>query len=78
VIKCIIKPGESVPSWQINGKPAGKEKLLALSAKLQIQPGNLCQFLPQVNLLSIYLIYFYILYRIYNSVCIYLSSYVSI
>ena len=33
--------------WVINGKNSDEEKLKLLMKELQIQPGNLCQFLPQ-------------------------------
>jgi len=33
--------------WKINGKKSSRKELEALTDKLQIQPGNLCQFLPQ-------------------------------
>ena len=50
VVKCIIKRGCQDPSWQINNKNVSKEKLLKFAQNLQIQPNNLCQFLPQVIL----------------------------
>jgi len=34
-------------SWRINGRKASRKELEALTDQLQIQPGNLCQFLPQ-------------------------------
>jgi len=47
LVKAIIKRGSTEPSWQINGKNVSKEKLIKLTERLQIQPNNLCQFLPQ-------------------------------
>ena len=48
VVKCMIKNNATEPSWQINGKNSTKDKLLILTDRYQIQPGNMCQFLPQV------------------------------
>lgn len=47
VVKAVISKGKSEPSWYINGKAVNKQALHDLTQELQIQPGNLCQFLPQ-------------------------------
>ena len=47
VVKAVISKGKSEPNWHINGKPVNKQALQELTQELQIQPGNLCQFLPQ-------------------------------
>ena len=47
IVKAMLTKDSGEPKWFINNKPVSKEKLLQLTKQLQIQPGNLCQFLPQ-------------------------------
>ena len=47
VVKSMLTKDANEPKWFINNKAVSKDKLLRLTEKLQIQPGNLCQFLPQ-------------------------------
>jgi len=47
VVKAQLNKDSPHPLWWINNKVATQKQLLELTAKLQIQPGNLCQFLPQ-------------------------------
>jgi len=47
VVKARLSKDSPQPNWWINNKVATHNQLLELTAKLQIQPGNLCQFLPQ-------------------------------
>ena len=46
VVRSEIKSSGGV-SWSIDQSRASKKEVLELAESLQIQPGNLCQFLPQ-------------------------------
>jgi len=37
----------SAPYWSVNGEKTSKKDLKGITERLQIQPGNMCQFLPQ-------------------------------
>ena len=47
VVSCLLDGGGNPPIWKIDGKECRKKDLTELTENLQIQPGNLCQFLPQ-------------------------------
>ena len=47
VVQCSIYNNGRGTSFKINGKKVGKAELNKLTENLQIQPGNMCQFLPQ-------------------------------
>ncbi len=47
VATTIAKHRQPTQSWRIDGRPADRAELTAITRQLQIQPGNLCQFLPQ-------------------------------
>lgn len=46
VITCILD-SKHPPEWKLQGKPCSKKELADTVEQFQIQPGNLCQFLPQ-------------------------------
>ena len=47
VATTIAKNRHPPKAWSINGREVDRAELSALTDSLQIQPGNLCQFLPQ-------------------------------
>jgi len=46
-VSVFINSNGSAPYWKVNGDKISKKDLKVLTEKLQIQPGNMCQFLPQ-------------------------------
>ena len=46
-VSVLLYNNGNVPCWKVNGEKTSKEDLKALTERLQIQPGNMCQFLPQ-------------------------------
>jgi len=46
VVTCTFDT-QNPPEWKLQGKPCSKKQLKETMEQFQIQPGNLCQFLPQ-------------------------------
>ena len=46
VVTCTLDANHP-PEWKLQGKPVSKKELADTMEQFQIQPGNLCQFLPQ-------------------------------
>lgn len=47
VVQCSIFNNGRSPTFKVNGRKVNQKELIRLMEKLQIQPGNMCQFLPQ-------------------------------
>eukprot|EP00090_Calanus_glacialis_P046443 TRINITY_DN9124_c0_g1_i1.p1 TRINITY_DN9124_c0_g1~~TRINITY_DN9124_c0_g1_i1.p1 ORF type:complete len:1049 (-),score=416.15 TRINITY_DN9124_c0_g1_i1:332-3478(-) len=47
IVSVYLYNNGNVPFWKVNGEKISKKDLKALTEELQIQPGNMCQFLPQ-------------------------------
>ena len=47
IVQCVLFNNNKPTLFKLNGKKVSKNELLKLTDDLQIQPGNMCQFLPQ-------------------------------
>ena len=47
VVSVFLFNNGNSPYWKVNGEKMSKKELKQITEKLQIQPGNMCQFLPQ-------------------------------
>jgi len=47
IVSVYLNNNGNAPYWKVNGEKISKKDLKALTEELQIQPGNMCQFLPQ-------------------------------
>jgi len=47
VVSVFLYNNGQAPHWKVDGEKISKKDLVAMTEKLQIQPGNMCQFLPQ-------------------------------
>jgi len=47
IVSVFLNNNGNAPHWKVNGEKISKKDLKALTEELQIQPGNMCQFLPQ-------------------------------
>jgi len=47
IVSVFLYSNGTAPHWKVDGEKISKKDLVAMTEKLQIQPGNMCQFLPQ-------------------------------
>jgi len=47
IVSVFLNSKGNPPIWKVNGETISKKGLVKLTEKLQIQPSNMCQFLPQ-------------------------------